>query len=58
MQRFLDILLSGLALLVLSPLLVPIMIVLRLSGEGEVFYLQNRVGRGGKLFGVYKFATI
>lgn len=58
MQRFLDILLSGLALLVLSPLLVPIMIVLRLSGEGEVFYLQNRVGRGGKLFGVYKFATM
>lgn len=58
MGRFLDILLSGLALLVLSPLLVPIMIVLRLSGEGEVFYLQNRVGRGGKLFGVYKFATM
>jgi lipopolysaccharide/colanic/teichoic acid biosynthesis glycosyltransferase len=58
MQRLLDILFSGLAILVLSPLLVPIMIALRLSGEGEVFYLQNRVGRGGRHFGVYKFATM
>ncbi|NMG16639.1 sugar transferase [Aromatoleum bremense] len=58
MQRILDILFSGLALLVLSPLLVPVMIALRLSGEGEVFYVQQRVGRGGKSFGLYKFATM
>lgn len=58
MQRFLDILLSGLALLVLSPLLLPIMLALRLSGEGEVFYVQKRVGRGGRSFGLYKFATM
>ena len=44
MQRFFDILLSGLALLVLSPLLVPIAVFLRLTGEGEVFFLQRRVG--------------
>jgi len=58
MQRFFDILLSGLALLLLSPLLVPISIALRLSGEGEVFFLQNRVGRGGQVFKLYKFATM
>jgi len=58
MQRLLDMLLSGVALLVLSPLLVPIAIVLRLTGEGEVFYVQQRVGRGGQLFGLYKFATM
>lgn len=58
MQRLLDIVFSGLALLVLSPLLLPIAIVLRLSGEGEVFYVQSRVGRGGKPFGLYKFATM
>lgn len=58
MQRLLDILFSGLALLVLSPLLLPIMLVLRLSGEGEVFYVQERLGRGGKSFGLYKFATM
>ena len=58
MQRLLDIVLSGLALLVLSPLLVPIAIALRLTGEGEVFFIQQRVGRGGQLFGLYKFATM
>lgn len=58
MQRLLDILFSGLALLVLSPLLLPIALALRLSGEGEVFYVQQRVGRGGKPFGLYKFATM
>ena len=58
MQRLLDIVFSGLALVVLSPLLVPIAIALRLTGEGEVFYVQQRVGRDGRLFGLYKFATM
>lgn len=58
MQRLLDILLSGLALLALSPLLLPIVLALRLSGEGEIFYVQQRVGRGGQPFGLYKFATM
>lgn len=58
MQRFFDILFSGIALLVLSPLLVPIAIVLRLSGEGEIFYVQQRVGLDGKMFGLLKFATM
>lgn len=58
MQRFLDILLSGFALLLLSPLLLPIAIALRLTGEGEVFYVQDRVGRVGKPFGLFKFATM
>jgi lipopolysaccharide/colanic/teichoic acid biosynthesis glycosyltransferase len=57
-QRLLDLVLSGLALLVLSPVLVPIVIALRLSGEGEVFFIQPRVGRGGRTFGLYKFATM
>lgn len=58
MQRVLDIVFSGLALLVLAPLLVPIAIALRLTGEGEVFYVQQRIGRGGRPFGLYKFATM
>lgn len=58
MQRLLDIVFSGMALLVLAPLLVPIAIALRLTGEGEVFYVQQRVGRGGRMFGLYKFATM
>jgi len=56
--RFFDIFFSGIALLVLVPLLVPIMIALRLTGEGEVFYVQQRVGKDGKMFGLLKFATM
>jgi len=58
MERFFDILFSGIALLVLSPLLVPIIIILRCSGEGEVFFLQERVGRNGEVFKLYKFVTM
>jgi len=58
MQRFFDIVFSSLALLVLSPLLIPVMIILKLTGEHEVFYVQQRVGKGGKMFGLLKFATM
>lgn len=58
MTRFLDMLFSGLALILLSPLLLPIMLALKFTGEGEVFYLQERVGKDGKPFGIWKFATM
>lgn len=58
MERFFDILFSGLALLLLSPLLVPIVIILKGSGEGEVFFLQERIGKEGEFFKLFKFATM
>lgn len=58
MQRLLDILLSGIAIVVLSPILVPMACVLRMTGEGEVFYKQTRVGVNGSSFGLVKFATM
>lgn len=58
MQRLFDIVFSGLALLALAPLLLPIMLMLRLTGEGEVLFRQQRVGRGEKLFDLYKLATM
>jgi lipopolysaccharide/colanic/teichoic acid biosynthesis glycosyltransferase len=58
MQRIFDIIFSSLALIILSPLLIPIAIVLRLTGEGEVFYFQERIGKDGKTFKLYKFATM
>jgi lipopolysaccharide/colanic/teichoic acid biosynthesis glycosyltransferase len=57
-KRLLDVVLSFLALAVLAPLLLPVMIILRLTGEGEIFYIQERAGRGGNPFGLYKFATM
>lgn len=58
MIRLLDFVFAGFALLLLSPLLVPAMIILRFTGEGEIFFRQNRVGRDGALFGLFKFATM
>lgn len=58
MKRFFDILLTSLAVLVLSPLLVPIMIILKLTGEHYIFYCQERVGKDRKPFGLMKFATM
>src|SRR5258705_954032 len=58
LKRVFDIVVAGTALLVLSPLLLPIAAVLLSTGEGEVFYRQERVGRGGKCFRIYKFATM
>jgi lipopolysaccharide/colanic/teichoic acid biosynthesis glycosyltransferase len=58
MQRFFDVVFTFLALLVLSPLVIPIVIILRFSGEGEIFYKQKRVGIKGKPFGLLKFATM
>ena len=56
--RIFDIFLSGIALVVLLPLMIPIMIGLKLTGEHYVFYLQPRVGKGGEIFNVFKFATM
>jgi lipopolysaccharide/colanic/teichoic acid biosynthesis glycosyltransferase len=58
MQRFFDIVFSGLALIVLSPLLIPVIIILKLTGEHEIFYTQQRMGKDGNLFGLLKFATM
>ena len=58
MIRFFDILFSGLAIIILLPFMVPIMIGLKLTGEHDIFYKQTRIGKGGKPFGVMKFATM
>ena len=56
--RFFDIVLSGLALIVLSPLLIPIVLFLKFSGEGEIFFLQERVGKNREMFKLFKFAPM
>ena len=58
MERFFDIVLSALALLAFSPLLLPIIIILKSTGEGEVFFLQERIGKSGNVFKLFKFATM
>lgn len=58
MKRLFDLIVSGLSIFVLSPLLLPIILLLRITGEGEVFFSQERMGKGGSLFSLHKFATM
>lgn len=57
-KRFFDFFSSLIVLIILSPLLLPIVLVLKFSAEGEVFYLQERVGYKKKKFSIMKFATM
>jgi lipopolysaccharide/colanic/teichoic acid biosynthesis glycosyltransferase len=57
-KRFFDFLFAAILLLVISPILIPVMIGLKLTGEGYIWYFQERVGKNNKLFDIYKFATM
>ena len=58
LKRCFDILLSGIAIIMLSPLLVPVMIILKCTGEHDIFYGQDRIGYKNKHFKILKFATM
>lgn len=58
MIRFFDIILAGAALIFLLPIFVLVSLVLRFTGEGEVFYKQKRVGFNKTQFYLFKFATM
>ena len=57
-KRLLDLFISVIALIVLSPLLILSIIILRFTGEGQVFYLQERLGFLNSKFFIIKFATM
>lgn len=57
-KRLFDIAFAAVALLLLCPLLLAIALWVRLDSPGPVFFRQQRVGRGGRLFGIYKFRTM
>jgi lipopolysaccharide/colanic/teichoic acid biosynthesis glycosyltransferase len=58
LKRILDLSFSTIGLLVVSPIFLVIIIVLKFTGEGEVFYLQERMGLNSRTFHIYKFATM
>jgi O-antigen biosynthesis protein WbqP len=57
-KRALDILLSSMALIVLSPLMLLVALVIRLQDGGPVVFRQARVGRDGRPFGFLKFRSM
>jgi len=58
LKRFFDIIFSLLAIIILLPVFIPVIIILLLTGEHEVFYRQDRVGYKNSIFGIWKFATM
>ena len=57
-KRLLDVTVSVIALIILLPIFIPIIIILRFSAEGEVFYFQERYGIHNSRFQIWKFATM
>jgi exopolysaccharide biosynthesis polyprenyl glycosylphosphotransferase len=57
-KRAIDIVLSGAALAVLSPIMLAIAIGIRLGSRGPIFYKAQRIGRKGRSFSCYKFRTM
>ncbi len=58
LKRLLDLAIAGPALLFLSPLILGVMIALKLESRGPIFFRQERVGRGNRIFEVLKFRSM
>ena len=57
-KRLLDVFVSLTTFIILLPVFLPIIIILRFSAEGEVFYFQERIGFKNSKFKIFKFATM
>lgn len=58
MKRLFDIVMSGLGLLILSPLFLFLAFWIKLDSKGPVFFRQSRVGKGNKDFRIFKFRSM
>lgn len=57
-KRVCDIIISSIALIILSPLFLIIGILIKIESKGPVFFLHERVGKNGKSIKIYKFRTM
>ena len=58
LKRIIDVTLGLIALFIVLPLFMVLCLVLRFSGEGEIFYFQERIGYKNRKFFIWKFATM
>ena len=58
MKRLFDLIVSAIALIFLSPFFLLIAIIVKLDSKGPVFYLQQRIGKRGEPFNLYKFRSM
>ncbi|MDQ6901625.1 MAG: sugar transferase [Bacteroidota bacterium] len=57
-KRLIDLFLATVTLLILSPIFICVLIILLLTGEHEIFYLQERIGYKNRPFKIWKFSTM
>jgi exopolysaccharide biosynthesis polyprenyl glycosylphosphotransferase len=57
-KRLVDIFVSSVALLLFSPLILVIMVLIKIGSKGPVLFKQERVGKDGKIFSLYKFRSM
>jgi exopolysaccharide biosynthesis polyprenyl glycosylphosphotransferase len=58
LKRLVDIMLSSVILIAISPMLLAIAIAIKIDSPGPVFYLSERIGKKGRVFGCMKFRTM
>lgn len=58
LKRIIDVVISGIALVVLLPIFAIIGILIKLDSKGPVFFVQERAGKDGKIFRAYKLRTM
>ncbi|MCX6054720.1 MAG: sugar transferase [Chloroflexi bacterium] len=58
LKRLMDVVVSMTALIILSPIFLITAILIKLDSPGPIFFKQTRVGKWGRLFGVYKFRSM
>jgi lipopolysaccharide/colanic/teichoic acid biosynthesis glycosyltransferase len=58
MKRLFDFIFSSIGLIILSPIILIVSILIKLTSRGPVFYLGRRMGRGGREFKMFKFRTM
>lgn len=58
LKKITDVVISGIGLIILFPIFVIIGILIKFDSKGPVFFIQERVGKDGKLFRAYKLRTM
>src|SRR5690554_1373427 len=58
LKRFLDFVVSFLMLILLSPLLLLVSILIKIDSRGPIIFKQDRLGKNGKVFKIYKFRSM
>lgn len=57
-KRILDVVISSIALVILSPIFLILAILIKIDSKGPVFFKHTRIGKNGKIFKMYKFRTM